>query len=231
MLRIAKVAFYMMVLFGVCLHPAYSEDGNDALTQETIEMKKSLDSKAQELISRPLGAFDQEYSNEGNLIRIKIKGEAEVPTSMRASAADRYARDKAHREARAAFVKYLEDNILISESSVNEGELNLVNKTDTSRSTEVTLKTYNSYSGAILKGLVTLMDHIEGEGENRVCTVVLGWSQKSFNAANRLKSDMAKKPEAPAKTASTPTPATSQPTNNTKGKSETVTRVGNLDDF
>ena len=234
MLRITKVSFCIMTLFVSWLGIAYSEDSTDAIAQETQEMKQSLDSKVQELIARPEGAFDQKYSEEGYLLQVKIKGGADVPTSMRASAADRYAREKAHRQARAAFVKYLEDNVLISESSAGGIELVTVNKDEASESVEGTLKTYNSYSNAILKGLVTLMDHIEGEGETRVCTVVLGWSKKSFDAANRLKTDMAKKPDTPAK-APTVTSTSSKPPvdpkNDSKGNTETVTRVSNLDDF
>ena len=200
----------------------------DMTATESVAIQQPLDAKAAALLSSPAGVFDVEIV-DGQIVRLKIKGEADVPTSMRGSRGDRYAREKANRDARAAFTKYLGENVIFSES---EAEGITIQEKDGQESSEVvnaSAKLYSSNSAAMLKGLVVLLDHIEGEGDGRTCTVVLGWSRKLSDAANTARADMARfqpEKEEPSNPVAAPA-ATNQPAGNT----ETVTRVGNLDDF
>lgn len=194
--------------------------GADAAAEEAATMQKSLDAKAAALLSAPAGVFDVEY-DDGQIVRLKIKGEADVPTSMRGSRGDRFAREKANRDARAAFTKFLGEAVIFSES---EGEGIVIQEKDGKETSEVmnaSAKLYSSNSAAMLKGLIVLMDRLEGEGDRRVCMVVLGWSKKLVDGANTARADMAK-----SKPAAAPEPVKAP-----AGNTETVTRVSNLNSF
>lgn len=202
--------------------------GGDIAAEETAQLKQSLEDKAAALISSPAGVFDVEIV-DGQIVRLKIKGEGDVLTSMRASRADRYAREKANRDARAAFAKFLSENVIFSEAGAEGIAIEEKSGGETSDVLEASAKLYSGNSAAMLKGLIVLMDRIEGEGERRTCTVVLGWSRKLVNAANMARADMAttKRDDAPpAKTNAVPEMIKAP-----VGNVETVTRVGNLDNF
>ena len=94
---------------------------------ETAEMREDVDERVQEMLDMPAGVFDLEYDDDGNLVRLKIKGEAEVSTKMRGSRGDRQAREKAQREAKAAFSKFLNEQVVTTEL---EGEMFTIREKD-----------------------------------------------------------------------------------------------------
>lgn len=216
-----------------CLSITMTAIGGDVASDEAAALKRSLEDKAEDLIYAPIGVFDIEYDEDGNgsIVRLKIKGEADVPTSMRGSRADRFAREKANRDARASFTKFLGENVVFSES---EGEGILIQEKDGQESSEamtVSARLYSSNSAAMLKGLIVLMDRIEGEGDRRVCTVVLGWSQNLVNASNTARAEMTRSnPKNQEPTNTTPAPV-AETARKATGNIETVTRVGNLKNF
>ena len=218
------LAVVCICLFG--LSPAKSAD---TVEEEKAALEQSLNARAEALLTAPIGVFDVE-ANDGQIVRLKVKGEADVPTSLRGSRADRFAREKANRDARAAFVKFLGENVIFSES---EGEGILIQEKDGQETSEVmnaSAKLYSSNSAALLKGLIVLMDRIEGEGDRRSCTVVLGWSRKLVESADTARTDMTKNKNVEK---DLPPVQTSVPEAQKKpaGNVETVTRIGNLDDF
>lgn len=197
---------------------------------ETANMKASLLDKTQALLNAPTGVFDVENAN-GAIVRLKIKGEADVPTSMRGTRGDRYAREKANRDARAALTRFLGERVVFSEDAVEGVTITERDGQESSDVLETSTRIFNSHSSAILNGLISLLDNIEGEGDRRTCIIVLGWSKKLSDAAGQAKVDMAvnaapvivsDKVAAPALV---PTPVKQS------GNAGSVTRVGNLDDF
>ena len=227
MFRMMKPSFSVMTMLA-CLFFASSVFAEDTATEEAVALKKSLEAKAEALIYAPAGVFDVEIV-DGEVIRLKIKGEADVPTSMRGSRADRFAREKANRDARASFTKFLGENVVFSES---EGEGVVIHEKDGQESSDVmsaSARLYSSNSAAMLKGLIVLLDRVEGEDDRRSCTVVLGWSKKLVDASDSARAEMsgAKKVDVP-QINPTPVPETVK---KAAGNVETVTRVGNLDNF
>jgi hypothetical protein len=67
----------------------------------------------QKIITGPTGVFDPEYDKNGVLLRLKIKGEAAVPRSLGATRTERTARDHAQHDAKAAFVKFLKEEVSV----------------------------------------------------------------------------------------------------------------------
>ena len=188
------------------------------------------DDRVARMLQAPSGVFDIESEN-GRLLRLKVKADADVPTSMRASQADRYARQKANREARAALTKYLKDQVVFSESSNGGVTLEIKNSQESSETLEVSARLFNSTASAVLNGLTTLVDSIEGEGDGRTCVVVLGWSQKSSSLAGQAKATMEANANPPPSTSRNAGSGSITSSQTPKGNTDTVTRVGNLDDF
>lgn len=210
---IIKKIFYLFMLCTLGLFAPLARGGE-------------LDVRATELLERPAGIFDVESEN-GQIVRLKIKAEADVPTSMRASRADRYAREKASRDARAEFTRYLAERTVFSDFGAEGVMIQEKSGQETSEIIETSARLFSSNSTALLNGLVTLLDHIEGEGGSRVCTVVLGWSKKSSNAASQAKSIM----QANANPSSPNSPENNSVVDKQKGNTSTRTRIGNIDDF
>lgn len=222
-----KCTFMVLLVFASSL-AVKQANGEDSIVEETAAMKQSLDAKAAALINAPSGVFDVEIVG-GEVVRLKIKGEADVPTSIRGTRGDRFAREKANRDARAYFTRFLGENVIFSESEMEGIVIQEKNGQESSEVMNASARLYSSNSSAMLKGLIVLMDRVEGEGEHRTCMVVLGWSKKLVNASNTAKMDMtSNKKDIEIQIQSDPVQrGAKDPT----GNIETVTRVGNLDTF
>ena len=197
--------------------------GGNVAAQETAVMKAQLDAKQQALLNSPPGVFDVEYEG-GQLRRLKIKGEAEVPTSLKGARADRQAREKAERAAKAAFSKFLNEQVTVVESDTETFIIKEKDGTETAEYLNASAKTMTSLSNSFLRGLVVLFDHTEGEGPNRKSVIVLGWSKKLVDAAQNAQSTMEKsrqdQPQAPA-----PKPV------EVPANTGTTTRTGDVENF
>ncbi len=218
-----------LLFTGLCLFlpaVAFAETQNEVAAAESAEMKSQVDAKIAALLSAPAGVFDVEYDN-GQLVRLKIKGEKEVPTSMSGARGDRQAADSAKRNAQAAFSQFLNNNVTVVES---ETEGFLIQEKDGKESAEylnASQRTVASLSNSFQRGLITIFEQIEGEGPNRKAVVILGWSKKLVRASEQAAEAMQPTPAAssPAK------PAASGQNAQPVGNTNTQTRVGNVEEF
>ncbi|GHT06061.1 hypothetical protein FACS1894139_11070 [Planctomycetales bacterium] len=193
---------------------------------EVTAMKTEVNDQLAEILDAPAGVFDAKFDGDGKLLRLKIKGEAEVPTSMSAAKADRYAREKAARDAKAAFTKWLGENVVFSETTEEGITVQEKNGAESSEALETSTKLYSSNSAAFLNGAKTLLDQVSGEGDRRTAIVVLGWSPKLAAAARTAKSEMGK----PVTADDNAIPANGA--KKSKGNTGNTTRaVKDLDDF
>jgi hypothetical protein len=186
------------------------------------------DEKMEAMLKAPYGVFGVEKDENGHLIRLKIKGEADVPTSMRGSRADRYALEKASRNAKANFTKYLSESIVFNENETGDVTLVEKNGTETSDVLIQSKDIYTSTASALISGLTVLLNHVEGEDTKRLAICVLGWSRKSSEAAKTAKVDMEAHPQAREPASGTiQTREATKP----KGNTQTITQIGDLDNF
>lgn len=219
MIRYAASLFLVFALF-------FTVTGQATATptqEETQTMQKQLDGRVQELLNKPDGTpFDLEYNN-GIITRMKIKGSMEVSTSLRGARADRLALESATRKARAGFSTFLNSEVVFVESG--DETISIVEKdgAEMAEYQEASASSINVASQSFQRGLITVMQHFEGEGDKRTCTVVLGWSQKLVNASMQAQSAMKQVPDEASK-ALTPI-APQKPQSN----SETKTKLGDQD--
>ena len=191
---------------------------------EAEAQKEALDAKVQAILNHPPGVFDVEYA-DGQLVRLKIKGESEVSSGLGARG-DRVAREKAERFAKAAFSKFLNEEVTVVESATEGFIIQGKDGTESAEFLEASQSTMVSLSNSFLRGLTVLIDHVEGAGANRRYVVVLGWSKKLVDAAagaqNTLKDSRASGQGAPAAKPAAPADSSVSP-------QDTRTRVGDLD--
>lgn len=203
--------------------PAFAQPAADS---EADLMKAQLTEKQQALIDAPTGVFDMEYDDGGALTRFKIKGEAEVPATLKGVRADRQARERAERNAKAAFSKFLNENVVVVES---DSETFIIKEKDGTESAEylsASAKSVNTMSNSFQRGLVTLLDHVQGTGVDRKALVVLGWSKKLTTAS--MQAQEAMKPQSATPSQSGKDAAREE---NGPPAGKTQTRSGDIDNF
>jgi len=150
------------------------------------------DDPLKEMLAAPAGVFDPEFDEDDILIRLKIKGEKEVTRTLAAARADRTARQSAEREAKAAFVKFLKEEVSVKE---NEKEEIIIIEKDGEEQAgykNITTREIETKAQGLLRGLIVLVDHFEGEGANRKAVVIYGWSKKLADAARTAQAEMAR---------------------------------------
>ncbi len=163
------------------------------LTQEETQiMQEQLENMMIEYRSAPDGVFDVEYDDEGFVSRLKIKSTMEVSTSLSGSRADRMASESAMRKARAAFSTFLTSEVVFVETSNEIISIIEKNKVETGEYVEVSSSAIVTASHSFQRGLITLMQSFDGEGNRRTCAVVLGWSKKLTNASLQVQESMNK---------------------------------------
>lgn len=207
--------------------PCFAESTAES---EAGTMKTQSDAGQQALLDAPAGVFNVEYDESGSLARLKIKGETEVSATLKGVRADKQARERAERNAKAAFSKFLNENVVVVES---DSEIFIIREKDGSESAEylsASARSVNSLSHSFQRGLITLMDHVSGTGAERKAVVVLGWSKKLTLASMQAEGAMKAKPVSQPQNGQKAAPdADTQPDGKESGK--TQTRSGNLNDF
>ena len=136
-----------------------------------------------ELLRMPPGVFDPEYDDDGILIRLRIKGEAAVPRALGAARAEIQARQSAERSARAAFVRFLREEVSVKENE--REEIIIVEKDGVEQAgfNQVSTRVFESRANGLLRGLIVLEVGFTGEGADRRAVVVYGWSKRLADAA------------------------------------------------
>lgn len=194
----------------LCLlpHVAAAQPG-DLAAQEAQAMKQEPSGQAEALQKAPVGVFDLVYDEQGQLLRLKIKEVAPVSTALPGIQGERQAQKRASLAARAAFSKFLSEQVTVQES---DSEQFVIRAKDGKESAEVLTQTsrmITSMSDSFMRGLIPLYERVEGEGNERVFTVVLGWSKKLVMASAQAEQTMkdSRNPEGNTRTA---TPGTQE---------------------
>ena len=161
-----------------------------ALLNTSARTEDSIPEEYKILQGLPRGVSQIEYDENGLVVKLKVKGEGDVPVSMRASRADRFAKEKAYNDARSLFIEYYKGNQNIFTHDSDDSRAQSQNRDESSTVNDGLIGTYESRAEATLRGLVTLAEEITGEGETRVASVVLGWSRRSSDSAASIANEM-----------------------------------------
>lgn len=192
---VCVVVVGLMSIYALANEPMESKNPVKAIE---VAEKKALEPANEEalakLLKAPAGAFAPEYDKKGVLLRLKIKGEDAVSTSLRGPRAERLARERAERLAKADFVKFLKEKVSVQENDREETVIVEKDGEEQAGYKSVSTKTIEIRADGLLRGLIVLVDHFEGEGRDRKAVVVYGWSKKLADAARTAQSEMAREP-------------------------------------
>ena len=221
----------LMSAYVSAAEPKEEENENSlALAKVEAAEKEALTTSEQEdalrkMFDAPAGVFAPEYDEDGILLRLKIKGEAEVTTGFHRVRGDRLARERADRLAKAAFVKFLKEEVSVRENDMEEVIIVEKDGEEQAGYKNVSTRVIETRAQGLLRGLIVLVDQIEGEGRDRKAVVVFGWSKKLADAARTAQAEMARERNPVSR------PATGNRGGNS-GSSGTRTRAAeNLNDF
>ena len=142
------------------------------------------------LLDAQRGVFSPEYDDNGVLIRLRIKGWREVPRGLSGARGDRIALDNAERDAKAAFVRFLKEEVKLLENA--RQEVIIIEKDGAERGDfkEVIDTRIDTVAQGQVRGFISLLNHFEGEGENRKATVVFGWSRRLVRDTRTIENDI-----------------------------------------
>jgi hypothetical protein len=195
-MSLVSIMFACLLSVGVLAdEPAQEEVPLTRAGIEAAERKELTPENAealQRMLNAPSGVFDPEYDDDGILIRLKIKGEAAVPRMLGAARAEINARQSAERNARAAFVRFLREEVSFLE---NERQEVIIVEKDGEEQVgfkQVETRFFEARANGVLRGLIVLDERFTGEGANRRATVTFGWSQKLADAARTAQAEMAR---------------------------------------
>jgi len=197
-LRVSLVSIALACLLSVgvlATEPAKEEAPLTKTGVEAAEKKALTPENAEALrkmLNAPAGVFDPEYDDDGVLLRLKIKGEAAVSRGLSAARAEIAARQSAERNAKAAFVKFLKEEVSVQENE--REELIIVEKDGEEQAgyKNVSTRVIDTRANGLLRGLIVLDERYTGEGGARKATVIFGWSKKLADAARTAQAEMAR---------------------------------------
>ena len=190
------VAIASWVCISASLLSANAEERAETIAGVETAEKKALTPADEEalrkMLQAPAGVIDPEYGADGVLLRLKIKGAAPVAVGLRGPRAEGLAREKAERDAKAAFVKFLREEVSVRE---NEKEETIIVEKDGQEQAGykmVATREFESRANGLLRGMIVLVDRFDDEGGDRTATVVFGWSKKLADAARTAQAEMAR---------------------------------------
>ena len=193
-----RKTFALAVIAGLVSAGALAAEVQNAETSAGIEAaeKKALtpanEEALQKMLDAPAGVFAPEYDANGVLLRLKIKGVSELTSALRGPRAERLARERAERLAKADFVKFLKEEVSVR--SNDREEIIIVEKDGIEQAgyKNVSETVIETRAQGLLRGLIVLVDRFDGEGGDRTATVIFGWSKKLADAARTAQSEMAR---------------------------------------
>jgi len=134
------------------------------------------------------GVYAIKTDAKGRIQSCVIVGDARISTVLGKTKGIQTARSKARLAASAEYVKWLKEKVSVRQKSEEETVLFMEGSEENDQQTlresgkaiEKDSKTMESISEGLVRGLQVL--HVEIDGDNKTCTVVVGWSAATAKA-------------------------------------------------
>jgi len=149
----------------------------------------SVEEKMDTFVKQGPGIHNIKKDGKGRVQSLIVVGQSRVSTVLGANKGKELARKKAEQSAKAAFVKWLGEAVVICESAENETTLFLQGEegndknalSEAGKAVEKSTDTYKSVAAGLVRGLTVL--HSDLNAEDKECSVVLGWSLVNAKSA------------------------------------------------
>ena len=168
----------------------------NAVIASTDEKKEGAESKAASVeeqmanfVKQGPGIHNIKKDDKGRVQSLILVGQSRISTVLGASKGKEVARKRAEQSAKAAFIKWLGEAVVVCENSANETTMFLTGEeskdkdvlSEAGKAVEKTSDTYKSVAAGLIRGLTLL--HSELNAEDKEFTVVYGWSLANSKSA------------------------------------------------
>lgn len=147
------------------------------------------------------GVYKVKYDKKGRITTCVVVSSSRISTVLGKTKGLQVAQKRAALAVRGEFVKWLNEDVSIHENSVDETTLFLESNSDndtnaikeSGKSLEKTTTTINSVAKGCVRRLQLL--HREVNGEDKLLTLVYGWTSETAAAANRINEEKKRRRE------------------------------------
>lgn len=181
----------VLVLFALVLLCTFGPvPASAADKKQTAEPKAgSVEEQMDNLVKQGPGVHNIKKDDKGRVQSLIVVGQARISTVLGASKGKEIARKSAEQSAKAAFVKWLGEAVVVCENAQNETTLFLQGEeskdkdafSEAGKAVEKSSDSYKSIAAGLIRGLQLL--HSDVNAEDRECTVVYGWSLANAKSA------------------------------------------------
>jgi hypothetical protein len=174
----------------VALAFALSTTASAADKKESAESSAgSVEEQMDNLVKQGPGIHNIKKDNKGRVQSLIVVGQSRLSTVLGATKGKELARKRAEQSAKAAFVKWLGEAVVVCESAQNETTLFLQGEegnnkdalSEAGKAVEKNSDTYKSVAAGLVRGLTLL--HSNLNAEDKECSVVYGWSLANAKSA------------------------------------------------
>lgn len=159
-------------------------------TASAAETKSgSVEEQMDNLVKQGPGIHNIKKDSKGRVQSLIVVGQSRISTVLGEAKGKEMARKKAEQSAKAAFVKWLGEAVVVCENQDNEATIFIQGEegndknalSEAGKAVEKTSDSYKSVAAGLVRGLQVI--HSEVNAEEKECTVVFGWSLANAKSA------------------------------------------------
>ena len=165
--------------------PASAQEKKEAAEPKAASAEEQMDN----FVKQGPGIHNIKKDKKGRVRSLILVGQSRISTVLGAAKGKEVARQRAEQSAKATFVKWLGEAVVVCESAENETTLFLQGEESTDKNAlseagkavEKNSDTYKSVAAGLIRGLTLL--HSNLNAEDKEYSVVYGWSLANAKSA------------------------------------------------
>ena len=178
-------ATVVALLFAVNVAIAAADEKKEGAEPKAVSVEEQMDN----LVKQGPGIHNIKKDDKGRVKSLVVVGQSRISTVLGATKGKEVARKRAEQSAKAAFVKWLGESVMVCENSENETTMFIQGEesndknamSEAGKAVEKNTDTYKSVAAGLVRGLQLL--HSDVNAEDKECTVVYGWSLANAKSA------------------------------------------------
>jgi hypothetical protein len=168
---------------------AFTFNCSFARAADKEENAPSAEEQMAALVKLGPGVHNIKKDKKGRVLTLIVVGQARISTVLGGAKGKEMARKKAAQGARAEFVKWLGEAVVVCENAENEATIFIQGEegkdkdaqSEAGKAVEKTGDSFKSLSAGFVRGLTLL--HTDVNADEKECTMVYGWSLANAKAA------------------------------------------------
>ena len=185
-----KASFVLAVILGSSLvlsgASVWARDKKEGAESKTGSVEEQMDN----LVKLGPGVHNIKKDGKGRVQSLVVVGQSRISTVLGAAKGKELARKRAEQSAKAAFVKWLGEAVVVCENAENETTLFLQGEesndkdalSEAGKAVEKSSDTYKSVAAGLVRGLLNCSTPTSN-AEDKEYTVVYGWSLANAKSA------------------------------------------------